>query len=307
MIACRTVIGHGAPTKAGRARRARRAARGRRGRGGARAARLEPCAVRGSRGCVCRLRQGCRPWGEREGGLGGAAGLLPDRAAFLSAQAGEAPGLTAAMADYKAGLLRDRPKVATRKASEMALEVVNAAVPFTVGGSADLTGSNLTRIAGMRPVTRDDFGGALRPLRHPRARDGGGDERDRAARRLPAVRRHVPGVRRLCAAGDPAGGADAGADGLRDDPRLDRARRGRADAPAGRASGEPQGDPGPDGDPAGRRGGDRGGLGDRDGGDGRAGDAGAVAAEPAARCGTRRTRTGWRRGRICCAIRGSGT
>ena len=56
------------------------------------------------------------------------------------------------MADYKAGLLRDRPKVATRKASEMALEVVNAAVPFTVGGSADLTGSNLTRSKGMRPV-----------------------------------------------------------------------------------------------------------------------------------------------------------
>ena len=84
----------------------------------------------------------------------------PHRAAFLAAQAGEAPGLAAAMADYKAGLLRDRPKVATRKASEMALEVVNAAVPFTVGGSADLTGSNLTRSKGMRPVTRDDFGGS---------------------------------------------------------------------------------------------------------------------------------------------------
>ena len=41
----------------------------------------------------------------------------------------------------------------------MALEVVNAAVPFTVGGSADLTGSNHTRSKGMRPVTRDDFGG----------------------------------------------------------------------------------------------------------------------------------------------------
>ena len=63
------------------------------------------------------------------------------------------------MAEHKAGLLRDRPKVATRKASEMALEVVNAAVPFTVGGSADLTGSNLTQVAGMRAVTRDDFGG----------------------------------------------------------------------------------------------------------------------------------------------------
>jgi len=64
------------------------------------------------------------------------------------------------MAAYKAQLLADRPKVATRKASEMALGVVNAALPFTIGGSADLTGSNLTRSKGMRPVTRDDYSGS---------------------------------------------------------------------------------------------------------------------------------------------------
>ncbi len=37
------------------------------------------------------------------------------------------------------------PKVATRKASEMVLEVVNPVMPETIGGSADLTGSNNTR------------------------------------------------------------------------------------------------------------------------------------------------------------------
>ncbi|MCA0272885.1 MAG: transketolase [Proteobacteria bacterium] len=37
------------------------------------------------------------------------------------------------------------PKVATRKASEMVLEVVNPVTPETIGGSADLTGSNLTK------------------------------------------------------------------------------------------------------------------------------------------------------------------
>ncbi|MFD1880971.1 transketolase [Paracoccus pacificus] len=37
-----------------------------------------------------------------------------------------------------------QPKVATRKASEMVLEVINPAVPETMGGSADLTGSNNT-------------------------------------------------------------------------------------------------------------------------------------------------------------------
>ncbi len=38
-----------------------------------------------------------------------------------------------------------QPKVATRKASEMVLEVVNPVMPETIGGSADLTGSNNTR------------------------------------------------------------------------------------------------------------------------------------------------------------------
>ena len=46
---------------------------------------------------------------------------------------------------YVDGLLADPPKVATRKASEMALEAINAAIPATIGGSADLTGSNNTK------------------------------------------------------------------------------------------------------------------------------------------------------------------
>ena len=81
-------------------------------------------------------------------------------AEFDAAQArGGLQPLTAAMADYKGQLLLDRPKVATRKASEMALAVVNAALPDTIGGSADLTGSNLTRTKDMRRVTRADYGG----------------------------------------------------------------------------------------------------------------------------------------------------
>ncbi|EKE70473.1 transketolase [Celeribacter baekdonensis] len=67
--------------------------------------------------------------------------------------------LTKAMMDYKAKLAKDQPKVATRKASQMALEVVNAALPFTIGGSADLTGSNLTQTKGMTAVNARDFTG----------------------------------------------------------------------------------------------------------------------------------------------------
>ncbi|MGA0541976.1 transketolase [Neotabrizicola sp. VNH66] len=85
--------------------------------------------------------------------------VSPDRAAFLAAQAADSAALTAPMAAFKAGLLADRPKVATRKASEMALAVVNAALPFTLGGSADLTGSNLTRTKGMTAVTPGEFAG----------------------------------------------------------------------------------------------------------------------------------------------------
>ena len=53
----------------------------------------------------------------------------------------------------------ERPKVATRQASQMALEVINGAVPSMVGGSADLTGSNLTKTSNMRSVTPGNFRG----------------------------------------------------------------------------------------------------------------------------------------------------
>ncbi|HEX8257502.1 MAG TPA: transketolase [Allosphingosinicella sp.] len=60
---------------------------------------------------------------------------------------------------YLAGLAAEPKKVATRKASELALEAVNAALPETVGGSADLTGSNNTKTKTQKPLTRDDYSG----------------------------------------------------------------------------------------------------------------------------------------------------
>ena len=53
----------------------------------------------------------------------------------------------------------EKPNVATRKSSEMALEVVNAEIPTTVGGSADLTGSNNTKTKGMKEIATGDFSG----------------------------------------------------------------------------------------------------------------------------------------------------
>lgn len=77
----------------------------------------------------------------------------------IAQTAPDADALQAAMTEYRAKLSADQPKVATRKASEMALEVVNATLPNSVGGSADLTGSNNTRTTGMLAVSRDDYVG----------------------------------------------------------------------------------------------------------------------------------------------------
>ena len=60
---------------------------------------------------------------------------------------------------YLDKLLSDLKPVATRKASEMALEAINAAIPATIGGSADLTGSNNTKTKGLEPLTGDNYAG----------------------------------------------------------------------------------------------------------------------------------------------------
>ena len=52
--------------------------------------------------------------------------------------------LSATIKALKKQISDEAPKVATRKSSEMVLEVVNPIMPETIGGSADLTGSNNT-------------------------------------------------------------------------------------------------------------------------------------------------------------------
>ncbi|MBB3763896.1 transketolase [Sphingomicrobium lutaoense] len=56
-------------------------------------------------------------------------------------------------------LISDAPKVATRKASEIALDAINAVNPSTIGGSADLTGSNNTKAGGIQPLDANNYGG----------------------------------------------------------------------------------------------------------------------------------------------------
>ena len=81
-----------------------------------------------------------------------------DGAEFTRRMNGELPQ-NDAMQSYLASLIANPAKVATRKASEMALEALTAAIPELVGGSADLTGSNNTKTKSTGPLTRDDYAG----------------------------------------------------------------------------------------------------------------------------------------------------
>ena len=68
-------------------------------------------------------------------------------------------GLGEAIRKLKEKLVADPPTIATRKASELALDVLVAEVPELVLGSADLTPSNNTRTKGLKEVTPEDFSG----------------------------------------------------------------------------------------------------------------------------------------------------
>ncbi|WP_457154880.1 transketolase [Mesorhizobium sp. P5_C1] len=161
MIACKTTIGFGAPTKAG-TNKAHGSPLGADEIAGARkffnwdsppfeipADILDAWRTAGKAGVNART-----DW---EGRLAKAEAKL--KAEFERRIAGKLPSnFDAVIADYKKTLSVDKPKVATRKSSEMALEVINGAVPETIGGSADLTGSNNTKTSQTKNITPDDYG-----------------------------------------------------------------------------------------------------------------------------------------------------
>ena len=85
----------------------------------------------------------------------------PKAVAFAREIAGDLPAdFLGKMADYKRGLIDSKPNVATRKSSEMALGIINGAIPAMLGGSADLTHSNLTLTKGQASLAPQEFGGS---------------------------------------------------------------------------------------------------------------------------------------------------
>ncbi|MGH1414480.1 MAG: transketolase [Pelagimonas sp.] len=79
------------------------------------------------------------------------------QAEFERVMTGGAPKrLSAVVKQLKKQISEEKPKVATRKSSEMALSVINPIMPETCGGSADLTGSNNTLTADLGVFDTDN-------------------------------------------------------------------------------------------------------------------------------------------------------
>jgi len=158
IIACKTIIGFGAPTKAGTAGVHGAVLGGAEAEGAKRALGWEhlpfhvpedvyaPWREAGTRGATPR-----RAWLKR-------LAKHPQRAEFERIMAGKLPdGLGEAITSFKTSLAETRPKLATRQSSQKALEVLVPAIPELIGGSADLTGSNLTLVKGMVGATAENF------------------------------------------------------------------------------------------------------------------------------------------------------
>ncbi|QXQ04866.1 transketolase [Sphingosinicellaceae bacterium] len=160
LIACRTIIGYGAPKKAGTSG-SHGAALGAEEIAGARLALgwdalpfVIPDDIRDAWN-----RAGLR---HRDTRLAWDARLAadPKREAFERRAANQPPqAVYDALDAFIAELIAKPVSVATRKASEMALEVAVPAAPGMFGGSADLTGSNLTKTKAMQPFTAGSYDG----------------------------------------------------------------------------------------------------------------------------------------------------
>src|SRR5215207_5275522 len=162
LIACKTIIGYGAPHKQGTSKAhgeplgpdEAAAAKARLGiEGGPFEVPLDVIAAwreAGRRGGDARMA-----WEERR------ASLTADRRAELDRRlSGKLPGgLDAAIVAHKKSLAENPVTVATRKASELALDVIVPVMPELVLGSADLTPSNNTKAKGLVEVRPDDYSG----------------------------------------------------------------------------------------------------------------------------------------------------
>jgi transketolase len=163
LIACRTIIGFGAPNKAGTEKCHGSPLGGDEIKGArAKLGWAEPAfAIPGDVRAMWRNagsagKAAHEAWSNRF-----KAAPAARRAEFERRMRGELPNgrIAAAVRSGKEKLAAEPKDMATRSASEAALEALTAAVPEMIGGSADLTGSNNTKPKGMTVLSAADYGG----------------------------------------------------------------------------------------------------------------------------------------------------
>jgi transketolase len=160
LIAARTTIGFGAPTKAGTSGShgsplgAAEIAGAREALGWPHPAFHVPDDIRAAWAATAARGAAARAaWDARLAASGKAE-------AFAALMAGDVPAAAnAALADHVASLIAAPQKVATRKASELALAAINPVVPALLGGSADLTGSNNTKTKDLQAFAAASYHG----------------------------------------------------------------------------------------------------------------------------------------------------
>jgi transketolase len=162
LIACRTVIAKGAPTKAGKNSShgsplgADEIAGARKNLGWNHAPFEIPepilCAWRASGA------RGAKDYATWQQAFDNASAEV--QASLSAALAGEIHGSAiAALSQWKQTLATTQPKEATRVSSQNVLEAIASHMPNLIGGSADLTGSNNTKTKAMKPVNAPSYAG----------------------------------------------------------------------------------------------------------------------------------------------------
>ena len=163
LIACKTTIGFGAPSKAGKASShgsplgADEITGARKALGWSEAAFEIPAEIRDAwRKAGKRSQEVHAAWNRKFTALDAAK-----RTEFERRMRGEIASdkLGEAVQAVKKSLAETPKEIATRTASEFALDSLTAAIPEMVGGSADLTGSNNTKTKSMKVLSAADYGG----------------------------------------------------------------------------------------------------------------------------------------------------
>ena len=160
VVACKTTIGFGAPDQGGQERRARRAARRRGNRGRAQEHRMALPAVRSAGRHRQDVAQGRCPQRRRLQGVEEAAGRFQDEGRVQRlGRAQTAQGVGQGPARRQESPVRSPEGAADPCASKVCTEALMPIMPNLIGGSADLTPSNMSRADGTSVISKGHYTG----------------------------------------------------------------------------------------------------------------------------------------------------